>query len=202
MGEYTLRIRRSAVIHVTVDVPDGSTSSQVEALVEDAVAGASIDDADYVDDDVEWDGPEPELPQFGTVGPIPDYAWIDVDGIRWATTSHVAVREGSPVPAFSHSQTEPEWIRADRVGDEVADLVRRASGWSCVPHAWMRVHSSYWCLVDGANVSSESAGSLSALAVAARRGGELVAVVACLAPGYDKTDSAVYPGEGCSRCQW
>lgn len=104
MGEQRKHVVKVAFVarwedYVEVDVPDGVTENEAEEALNAALnemdMTANLDDTDIEAESVEWE----TEPVYAPPDPsVPDAAWVDVDGVRWATNGHVAIRDGCPLP--------------------------------------------------------------------------------------------------------
>lgn len=100
-GAHVVKVTFTArwVDYVEVTVPDGVTEADAEKALDAAIDAmdmtGNLDDTDIETESVEWETEPTYAPPDPTV---PDAAWIEIDGARWATNGHVAIREGCPLP--------------------------------------------------------------------------------------------------------
>ena len=122
---YTLEVSWTSrsTGRVTVDIPEGATVSDISRLREKAEAKAKPDRGDDPKyEGSEWVGNRPiGLPD--PMPPVPDDAWVTIDGVRWASDGSCIVREGEPVPSFAGLLDYGEW-RTDVTAAQLAPFTR------------------------------------------------------------------------------
>ena len=91
--------------YVEVIAPDGITEAEAEKALNAAIdlmdMTANLEDHDIDTEAVEWEDPPVYAPPDPTV---PDAAWMEIDGARWATNGHIMIREGCPLPDTSRKE--------------------------------------------------------------------------------------------------
>lgn len=109
--KYTLEVSWTSrsTGRVTVDIPEGATVSDISRLREKAEARAKPQRGGGIEiDGSEWVGNRPiGLPD--PMPPVPDAAWVTIDGTRWATDGSCMVREGGPVPSSTGLSGYDKW---------------------------------------------------------------------------------------------
>ena len=97
---YTFGVRAEATVYrtLTITLPDGLTEDEVDERVNTA-----IDEYDFADDlagELETTVYEPVKYVYAPVAPVPfsvpDDAWTEWRGARWACDGNTLVREGAP----------------------------------------------------------------------------------------------------------
>lgn len=190
---------------VSVEVPDEPlTRAELNAIMDAATADAEPGEPDTSDaehDDTQWVGEAPEVRRFGRVPPVPDDAWIEVLGERWATSGTFVVREGAPLPSGNTDAHDLQWRRADDVAAVVKKMLEAVAAAKRPDSRPIkaRFHRSFASILRGAGDVSlldlSHVGALCSDVALVWREGMLAALVAPLSVDSGNRDSVNAYGE-------
>jgi hypothetical protein len=182
--KYAIRMSWRVWNTIDVEIPNGSTAEQIDAIVEAATDRADHEGGYNQTSDLEgWEyesavlvvAPEPPREFM----PPTDADWYDIDGHRWATDGFVLVRDDAPMPLGDFSRRG--WRH-----DIPVDDIRKVMAGSTGPTPPQVTNPRHYNPVAAPVLLAGEVSEREDGAAVVTRDGEMIALVMCMrpAPGF------------------